>query len=448
MNTATTIALTLAFGSVATIPKPMSVQDPAQPSKATLTLDQRAVDMAFLIKNYQGYIPHSVQLVKEKPAAIVKEPKYRSTPLYGAFVCGNGPKSVTFFAVDEPEGQVGKIYIDKNQDGDLTNDGPGDWDKSSENNGIKNYEGVFTLHASWGSPLAETEGGNYTLFVYKRHGDDRLGFTKFTARAGTAHIGAKDYKVLLTENGGDAVFTVPKATDRTRGPVNLYIDLDGDGLFQGAKVTANGKPAMVAEQYNLSRPVQIDGKWYDITPNLSGSELLFTETTPPGEAGGDQGVPKEAVKLIKNGTMAPNFTAYAPNGKPIHLADFKGKVVLLDFWATWCGPCQASMPGLQKIYNQVRSQGVVVLSVNVFDAKSPFDAWIKKNSGTTYNFTFAFDRAGHDGKTSIAEHQYGVDGIPTLFVIDRTGRIKESIIGSGNETAITKALTNLGLKCK
>ncbi|HVT81516.1 MAG TPA: TlpA disulfide reductase family protein, partial [Phycisphaerae bacterium] len=136
-----------------------------------------------------------------------------------------------------------------------------------------------------------------------------------------------------------------------------------------------------------------------------------------------------------------------PEGKPIKLSDFKGKVVILDFWATWCGPCKVSMPGLQKIYDQVRDQGVVVLSLNVWDEKDPFDAWIKANSGTTYNFTFAFDVAGR-GAESIATSKFNVSGIPTMYIINRDGKVAKTLMGSGNEANIVKALGEIGIKAK
>jgi hypothetical protein len=89
-----------------------------------------------------------------------------------------------------------------------------------------------------------------------------------------------------------------------------------------------------------------------------------------------------------------------------------------------------------------------VLSVNVFDDKDPFDAWILKNSGTKYNFTFAFDPAGHDEKKSIAASKFGVSGIPTMYVIDRDGKVAAAIVGSGNEAKLTSVLNAQGIKTK
>lgn len=154
--------------------------------------------------------------------------------------------------------------------------------------------------------------------------------------------------------------------------------------------------------------------------------------------------------LVPNGTVAPDFTALTPKGKAVHLKDYRGKIVILDFWATWCGPCQVSMPGLEKVYQQVKNQNVVVLSLNTWDKESDFKAWVEENSGSKYNFTFVRDPAegDHDAirKTSIAKTLYSVPGIPTMYVIDKEGKIAGSFVGSGNEKNLVGILKKLGLK--
>ena len=161
-------------------------------------------------------------------------------------------------------------------------------------------------------------------------------------------------------------------------------------------------------------------------------------------AGAQQTLPPVPV-----GQKAPDFVAYTPTEQKVSLSDLKGKVVILDFWASWCGPCQKSMPGLEKIYQQIKDKGVVVLSLNTWDQKPDYKAWIDKNSGTTYHFEFVRDPAegDHDGirKASIAKRLYNVRGIPTMYIIDRDGKVAGSLVGSGNERNLIAILGKMGI---
>lgn len=437
------LALTAGFQGApakpATVPAlPIQPHDDApapkvgKPAELKLDIDPIALDMDALRKNHLGYYPSGAELIDDKPTGILKEPTYEGKPKYGAIRLGNGPKAVTYLVVDEVKGGKSHIYLDLNGNGDLTDDGSSDWDSVKESNGVTNLQKQATLRASWGDALVEKESAPYAVLLYRRQGDPRINFVRYAARKGTLEINGKQCTVLLAENQSDGIFTVPHTGDLTRKPVILFVDEDGDGLFSGS------------EQHNLGEPFQIDGAWYQGFPNVSGSELALR----PSSAGG--ATPRVAAAkpkpLLTAGVPAPDFEALTPDGKPIHLSDFKGKTVLLDFWATWCGPCQASMPGLQKIYDQVKSQNVVVLSLNVFDAKDPFDEWIKTNSGTKYNFTFAFDPAMRDHAKSIAASKFNVTGIPTMYIIKPDGTVATSIVGSGNEANIVKALGDLGVK--
>jgi thiol-disulfide isomerase/thioredoxin len=421
----------------------------AKPKSLSLTLDlaPNALDKAALQKNHFMSMPAMFALVAEKPAAIRKEPAYKGTPKYGAIQLGNGPRSVTYFAVDEPKGETGLLYVDLNQNGDLTDDGSGKWDSAKEIDGTLNYSSDITLHASWGSAIREDEGGSYSINLYKRHGDDRGGYVRTTARAGKLELDGKTYNFLLAENTNDAIFTVPAKVERTRRPVHLMIDLNGDGLYTGFQEKVGDQTVVTRELITLGEPFSLGGQWWQALPSVSGGNLMLLPADAPATGSAGSEVASVRSPLLAVGSVAPDFTAQTPEGGPIKLSDFKGKVVILDFWATWCGPCKVSMPGLQKIYDEVRDQGVVVLSLNVFDAKDPFDNWIEINRGKVYNFTFAFDPAGR-GKDSIASAKFNVAGIPTMYIIGRDGKVAATLVGSGNEKNIVKALSDLGIKTK
>ena len=135
-----------------------------------------------------------------------------------------------------------------------------------------------------------------------------------------------------------------------------------------------------------------------------------------------------------------------PEGAEVKLADYKGKVVILDFWATWCGPCMRSMPHLEQVWKKVQSKNVVVLAVCVWDDKAAYDKWVPENK-SKFTFPLLFDAAAKDNSKSIASAKYGVSGIPSTFVIGADGKVVEGIVGfSGdNDKRVEEALKKAGI---
>ena len=120
---------------------------------------------------------------------------------------------------------------------------------------------------------------------------------------------------------------------------------------------------------------------------------------------------------LKAGVMAPEITLPNVNDSTISLSSLKGKVVLIDFWASWCGPCRASIPSVVKLYNKLKDQGFEVFGVSIDSKKSN---WVRAIRQDKIKYTQVIDIAGWN---STVASTYGVAEIPTTFLIDQTGKI-------------------------
>ncbi len=122
-----------------------------------------------------------------------------------------------------------------------------------------------------------------------------------------------------------------------------------------------------------------------------------------------------AVQPAADRTAAPQFTLRDATGKDTKLADFRGKAVLLNFWATWCGPCKLEIPWFIEFQNKYRSQGLAVVGVSMDE-----DGW---KVITPYVQKVGMNYPVLLGNEDVAKRYGGVDGLPTTFLIDRTGKI-------------------------
>lgn len=129
----------------------------------------------------------------------------------------------------------------------------------------------------------------------------------------------------------------------------------------------------------------------------------------------------------EDGLIAPAFSLPDLSGKAVSLSDYKGKVILLNFWASWCPPCRAEMPSLQKLSNSLKDKKFVVLAVGLDQDQEQIRSFINSER---YAFKVLLD------PESRAARIYNVTLYPTSFILDKKGVIKHKVVGATDWTDV------------
>lgn len=125
---------------------------------------------------------------------------------------------------------------------------------------------------------------------------------------------------------------------------------------------------------------------------------------------------------IKLGGSAPDFKLWNLQGKAVSLSDYRGSVVFVNFWATWCGPCKVEMPAMERLYRDYRQKGLEILAVSTDAQGSSVTRPFQKTMGLTFPIL-------HDSDYSIGR-LYGARTLPMTFLVDRQGIIRHRIFGA------------------
>ncbi len=138
-----------------------------------------------------------------------------------------------------------------------------------------------------------------------------------------------------------------------------------------------------------------------------------------GKTGDKPGQTEKTQEASAN--AAPAFALKDVNGDVVFLSDFSGKVVIIDFWATWCPPCKMEIPHFQSLYEEYASKGLVVIGIALDQGGIGVVEPFVKANGVTYPVLM--------GDQSVANSYGGIRGIPTTFIVDRNGNIVTKIVG-------------------
>jgi len=130
---------------------------------------------------------------------------------------------------------------------------------------------------------------------------------------------------------------------------------------------------------------------------------------------------RQSAVIQMKGDVAPDFTLQSLEGKSVHLSDYRGKAVLLNFWATWCAPCKIEMPWFVELQKEYGPEGLQIVGVAMDDASPKEIADFAKDMGVNYPVLI--------GKESVGDAYGGVQFLPESFYIDRNGKVLDKAFG-------------------
>jgi thiol-disulfide isomerase/thioredoxin len=375
------------------------------------------------------YRPVRLELSPVKPDGIKAVPADLAAPLYGKLQLGPAEAPTTFFViVDEPEGKPSRLFVDANANGDLTDDPPAEWNGRPE----KGPGGMDLTTYIGGAELQPTYGGgklkmHLRMYRFDKHDARRAAFASTLfyyrdyGRAGDVLLGGKTYHALLLDDGAIGDFRPGK--DATNSAITLLLDLNNNGKFERG------------ESFDATKPFNIGGTTYEIAGlSASGGTFQFVKSS--------QTVPETMPRpSLEAGAKALAFEAKSTDGDTIRFPEsYKGKLVMLDFWATWCGPCRAELPHLSEAYEKYHAKGFEVLGVSL-DQANASEKLAQFTKDNHMPWPEIYD--GQYWNAAVAQSYY-IDSIPHPFLVDGdTGKIVaegEDLRGAELSPTIEKAL--------
>lgn len=412
-----------------------------------LAVAAAAPDLQFKLLSSGGtakvgtYLPQRLAISAETPEGIKKLPSDLAAPLFGTLKLGPGDAPTAFAVVlDEPEGKPSRLFVDANANGDLTDDPAPVWNsrnfKGSDGKDYQQFSGNAKVTVSLGK-----EPAALTLRVHRFDKRDPAraplkGFLFYYsdwAREGEMELGGKTYKALLADRLATGDFRGKDST--TNSGVQLFIDANGDGRFD-----------FRSEAFDVRQPFNVGGQTYEVAGLTAGGESFRIQKSAKVVAEKKATPAAPRPELLAVGKPATVFKAKTTEGTAIDFpASFKGKVVLLDFWAIWCGPCIGELPNLTAAYQKFHGQGFEILGISLDragDEKKLADFTKSKNMPWPQVF---------DGKYWQAEvaQTYGVRSIPTAYLVDGdTGMViaNTGLRGAALEKTIADALAKKSAK--
>lgn len=402
---------------------PLALAALATPQKSnTFTLEPISKGAMSMIGYYA---PQRLSLSETKPDSVKALPTLTS-PVFGELPMA-GKKYVV--VVDQA---AGKFYVDANGDGDLTNDPTPEWKpakyKGNDGADLTRYMGSALIDVTVGGKPTQFSLGMY-IFDANDTGRAQLKnvllYYRDYAAKGTLKLGKHSYPFMLSDESATGQYEIGTPE---KSSVSLLIDRDGDGKYTAP-----------AESFNPAKPFKIDGQTYEVSSLASdGSSISLKKSKAV----------VEEIPLPPNlslGKKALEFEAETTSGQKVQFPkSYKGKVVMLDFWATWCGPCVAELPNVKKAYEQFGGKGFEILSISL-DQKGDGEKLAKFTKDNNMPWSQVYDGGFWDARVA---KMYGVRAIPFVILVDGdTGKViadQSTLRGPGLSAVIEKFVKEKG----
>lgn len=296
---------------------------------------------------------------------------------------------------------------------------------------LKKYSKFAGMPAQGASDLAKTNGIDFATLAQRytgryRGAADSLLAAK-TLRSEVIEVGGRSVKCQVVE----AQYRPPQGVADGDVLRNYWVD-PASKLILREQSSASMKPPNLAARVEVRQVIEFHQAQVD--QDLPDALFAF-EPPPDAELVGaaEMNAPPSA-NLV--GKPAPDFTLQDLAGRSVGLKELRGHVVVLDFWATWCGPCRIDMPRIEALHNELKDQGLRVFGVNGEDALVA-GAYLEGNG-------YTFPTLSDPGMT--VSRLFEVTAIPTAVVIDKEGKIGAYLQGSGTKERLLEAIRAAGLE--
>ncbi len=366
-----------------------------------------------LLRFFSNFKPGQISFTEKPPVPVRGVPKNATRLLFGTIKLGNAANSVVRLMVATVGSEPPKLYVDRNRNRDFADEEP--IVLRAEGNA---YRVTFAADALYkrGRMIP-----NQVLFI----SGEPIGAQPAIYAVDTYRVG----KAAMADGKEAALALVDMSQTgdyKNMAKTVLLADPSAGGDFEN-------NPDL-AEPYDLRQPFNIGGVTYEaVWVDPTGVELALRVSAKT--------VAERS--LLLTGYPALDFSAKDTNGDKVSLSDFRGKVTLLDFWASWCGPCRTEMPNVKKVYDRFHDQGFEILGISLDQDINRMKEFIQKN-GMSW-------RQVCDGKWWNAEgaRLYKIHSIPASFLLGPDGKIiGRNLRAEALGVAVEKALRDNKVEAK